>query len=52
MADKNIFIRFDEGRNEYVVTLSIPGATELESSGTLLSDAFQNMAEQLEGEGL
>ena len=52
MAEKNVFIRYDEGRNEYVLTLSVPGATDLEASGALLSDAFQNMAEQLEGEGL
>ena len=52
MDDKKIFIRYDEGRNEFVLTLAVPGATELESSGSLLSEAFQHMAEQLESEGL
>lgn len=47
-----IYIRYDDGRNEFVITLTVPGATTLEASGPLLSDAFQHMAEQLEGEGL
>jgi hypothetical protein len=50
--DKKLYVRYDEGRNEFVLTFSVPGTTELESSGSLLSDAFQNMAEQLEWEGL
>jgi hypothetical protein len=52
MGEKGVFVRYDEGRKEYVLTLCIPGVTELETSNGLLSDAFKDMAEQLEGEGL
>lgn len=50
--EKEISIRYDEGRNEYVLSLVIPGLRTLEASGSLISDAFQDMAEQLEGEGI
>jgi hypothetical protein len=52
MDEKGVFVRYDEGRKEFVLTLRVPGTPDLETSGGLLSDAFKDMAEQLEGEGL
>lgn len=48
----NVSIRFDDGRNEFVIELDIPGMTSLEASGSELSEAFQTMAEYLEQAGV
>lgn len=50
--DKVISVRFDDGRSEYVLELEIAGLQSFEASGTLLSDAVQDLAEQLAEAGV
>ncbi len=48
----NMNVRYDEGRKLFIVTLGIKGLREFEGSGSALSEAFTELAEQLEVEGI
>lgn len=52
MDNTNITIRWDDGRREYVIELNVKGLGTFETTGGILSEAFQSMAEILEGEGV
>lgn len=51
--DKIVTVRYDEGRNEFVLNtqFAIPGLPEIEASGDTLSEAFQTLAEYLQEAG-
>lgn len=52
MDNTGISIRYDDGRKEYVLELSIPHLRTFEASGSILSEAFNDLAEQLDQEGI
>lgn len=52
MEDNGISIRYDDGRSEFVLELTIKGLRTFEASDILLSEALANMAEQLDQEGV
>lgn len=52
MERSGISLRFDDGRNEFIIELDIKGLRTFEASGSTVSEALTELAEQLDQEGL
>lgn len=52
MDNNGISIRYDDGRKEFIVSLDVKGFRSFEASGSILSEAFTELAEQLDQEGI
>jgi hypothetical protein len=52
MDNNGVSIRFDDGTNEFVTSLSVKGVGDFEGSGPELSDALVSLAEQLASAGV
>lgn len=50
--NQGIDVRFDEGTNEFVFSLSIPGLRDFEVRDTILSRGLLELSEALENEGV